>query len=636
FENYSDGSLLELSPSSAASGSREIGNRIGYDLEINPVGTGGILVSCDKISMDNTTTARNLKVYGAQTLTIDGIIYEKNGSGATLQLLAGATVILKGNSSFTGATTITSGDLRFNPSSTTATYDSQIKLNGGTLSTTNIASSTTLTNSSTLQLDNSSTIALGSNTHSIQFAASNGLTWIPGTTITITGWTGTAGATGSAGKLYVGTSTSGLTASQLAKISFTGYTGTAMILSTGEIVPSPVNVSGSTGANGSYTTLKAAFDAINSNTNQSGNNIIITIAGTTSEAASAVLNGQASNTWTTLKIYPTVTRLTISGTLAAPLIDLYGADNVTIDGRVNETGLYNDSTLTISNDSPTPTAGTSTIRLYDGALSNTLKYCKIKGSSTDAAGGVIFLSATAANTGNIIDNNNITCSYPYRPINVIYSGGAANTVTISNNNIYNFFNSAASSYGINLNTSTAASTISGNSFYETASFAPFVSGTIVEYTAININSTATGFNVSGNYIGGSAANCSGYWTKTNEYINAFRGIKLNVGTGSPSFVQDNTIKGFTWSNLGFDPLSPYYVLCNYAYFLGIYAFAVSVISKYFIENVVSNLKFSTKVEKKINKLKDHVIVVGYGRNGSQAVEELLSHDIPVVVIDNRP
>jgi voltage-gated potassium channel len=70
--------------------------------------------------------------------------------------------------------------------------------------------------------------------------------------------------------------------------------------------------------------------------------------------------------------------------------------------------------------------------------------------------------------------------------------------------------------------------------------------------------------------------------------------------------------------------------------LGIYAFAVSVISKYFVENIVSNLKFSTKVEKKISKLTNHVIVVGYGRNGSQAVEELLSHDIPVVVIDNRP
>jgi voltage-gated potassium channel len=70
--------------------------------------------------------------------------------------------------------------------------------------------------------------------------------------------------------------------------------------------------------------------------------------------------------------------------------------------------------------------------------------------------------------------------------------------------------------------------------------------------------------------------------------------------------------------------------------LGIYAFAVSVITKYFIENVISNLKFSTKVEKKISKLTDHVILVGYGRNGSQAVAELLAHGYSVVVIDKSP
>jgi len=70
--------------------------------------------------------------------------------------------------------------------------------------------------------------------------------------------------------------------------------------------------------------------------------------------------------------------------------------------------------------------------------------------------------------------------------------------------------------------------------------------------------------------------------------------------------------------------------------LGIFAFAVSVISKYFIENVISNLKFSTKVEKKISKLTDHVIVVGYGRNGSQAVVELLENKYSVVVVDKSP
>jgi len=67
--------------------------------------------------------------------------------------------------------------------------------------------------------------------------------------------------------------------------------------------------------------------------------------------------------------------------------------------------------------------------------------------------------------------------------------------------------------------------------------------------------------------------------------------------------------------------------------IGIYAFAVSVLTKYFIENVVSNLKFSTKVEKRISKLNDHVILVGYGRNGSQAAAELMANGYSVVVID---
>lgn len=112
FENNSDGSLLELSPSSAAVGSREIGNRIDNDLEINPVGLGGILVSCDKISIDNTNGARTLKVYGGNTLTINGFIYEKNGAGgAMLHIIGAANVILKGNSTYTGTTTISAGTL---------------------------------------------------------------------------------------------------------------------------------------------------------------------------------------------------------------------------------------------------------------------------------------------------------------------------------------------------------------------------------------------------------------------------------------------------------------------------------------------------------------------------------------------
>ena len=70
--------------------------------------------------------------------------------------------------------------------------------------------------------------------------------------------------------------------------------------------------------------------------------------------------------------------------------------------------------------------------------------------------------------------------------------------------------------------------------------------------------------------------------------------------------------------------------------LGLFAFAISLITKHFSERLRIIYNVKTKMEKQISKLKDHVIVVGYGRNGSQAVDELLSNHIPVVVIENRP
>ena len=63
-----------------------------------------------------------------------------------------------------------------------------------------------------------------------------------------------------------------------------------------------VTVTGSTGADGNYTTLGAAFTAINGQTNQSGNNIVITITTSTTETATASLTGLATNSWTTFKI----------------------------------------------------------------------------------------------------------------------------------------------------------------------------------------------------------------------------------------------------------------------------------------------------------------------------------------------
>ncbi len=160
-------------------------------------------------------------------------------------------------------------------------------------------------------------------------------------------------------------------------------------------------------------------------------------------------------------------------------------------------------------------------------------------------------TGTSGNNGNIIENNNITGSDNInRPLNAIYSEGTATYEnsgdTIRNNNIYDFISPGLSSSGINLGLNTTAWSISGNSFYETA---PFVPSAAVIYEIINISGKGNNYNISGNYIGGSAPQCGGSpWTKTNAFNNVFYGIYLNANTGTSSNIQNNIIRNIDWSN----------------------------------------------------------------------------------------
>ena len=315
-----------------------------------------------------------------------------------------------------------------------------------------------------------------------------------------------------------------------------------------------INVAGSNAADGNYASLTnagGAFLAINGQ-NQSSRTIIVTISGDSPfETGTNSLN---AGLWSSLTLYPTVSGATIGGSYAGPLINLNGADNVTIDGRVNATGSSKD--LTITNTSTSTTASTSTLRFINDATNNTVKYCVIKGSEMRTSSGILFFSTTTAtlgNSSNTIDNNDITNAGGNNPINALYSAGTAGFAnsgnTISNNNFFDFLHNGSASNGINLQANNSAWTISGNSFYETGTHTPTAA---VAYIAIQINSTTgVNFNVSNNFIGGSAANCGGTpWTKTSANNNIFTGINLSVGTATSSNVQNNTIQNISWSNSG--------------------------------------------------------------------------------------
>ena len=318
----------------------------------------------------------------------------------------------------------------------------------------------------------------------------------------------------------------------------------------------PVEVTATIGTlHAYYSTLKEAFYEINDGVQQG--EITIKINGSTIETASAILNasGNGSANYSSLNIYPTISGLTISGNLRAPLIDLNGADNVTIDGRVNATGSTKD--LIITNLKASSTAGTSTIRFINDASNNTIKYCTIKGSEKKSNSGVILFATTDVSTGNddnTIDNNDITNAVnANRPVNAIYSLGTSgkdnSNNTISNNNIYDFFKHSSASRGILLEANTTEWTIDGNSFYETASYTS--TGTVT-YHAIKINNVSgNGFAISNNYFGGSEAQCGGTaWIKTNATNNVFNAMYINVGNTIASSIQNNTIQNFNWSNSG--------------------------------------------------------------------------------------
>lgn len=66
---------------------------------------------------------------------------------------------------------------------------------------------------------------------------------------------------------------------------------------------------------------------------------------------------------------------------------------------------------------------------------------------------------------------------------------------------------------------------------------------------------------------------------------------------------------------------------------GIFAYAVTTLTRYIVDGVFRNYLKDNKVKKQIQKLEKHVIVCGYGRNGRQTVHELRSHKVPVVIVD---
>lgn len=95
----------------------------------------------------------------------------------------------------------------------------------------------------------------------------------------------------------------------------------------------------------------------------------------------------------------------------------------------------------------------------------------------------------------------------------------------------------------------------------------------------------------------------------------------------------------TFSTVGYNEVQPLseagrlftssYIILN----LGIFAYVVSVITTYIFEGELNHYLKNYRMSKELKKIQDHVIVCGFGRNGSKACEELANSNVPFVLVE---
>ncbi len=307
---------------------------------------------------------------------------------------------------------------------------------------------------------------------------------------------------------------------------------------------------GNSGAD--YTTLKSAFDAVNTGTLRG--EITLQLIANTTETATASLNanGFGAASYTSVLIYPTVSGVSVFGSFNAPLVQFFGADNVTIDGRVNGAGSTVDLTLENSNTG----SFSSAVKYLNSAENTVIKYCNLKSACYSSGIGLIQFSSSNVGSGN--DNNtveycNITNSGGNRPLNAVFSSGGSGRENsennIRNNNFYDILNPDASANGIMLSFLTTNWTVEGNSFYETGTLIP-----TGNFRYIPIYANTGTHTISNNYIGGSAPLCAGSAMVVNaNKPHYFCGIFINGGTSAPSVVEGNTIQNMNYTSSDDNP-----------------------------------------------------------------------------------
>jgi hypothetical protein len=318
-----------------------------------------------------------------------------------------------------------------------------------------------------------------------------------------------------------------------------------------DVVGGPVTVTATSGTTGptNYTTLGAAFTAINAGTHTGA--IDVSICASVSEGATpATLNssGAGSASYTSVNVHPSGPGITVSGSPVTGfgVIQLNGADNVTIDGDDPSTpGIAR--SMTVSNTAAATVAANSVIRIavsttgVTSADNNTIKNLFLNGNVTGGnASGTTSTTSAASQSHGIYIGGGGGASAVGAPVALTTtpatapSGTTINNLVVSNNAINQcgrgvYFNGAAT-------TNSTGVTIFGNTIgaagAPSPATPPYTSPTTTVYVrGIGVNGV-TAVSISANTI----QNVISYIGLGNA------GIELTslIGAG-PISVADNSI-----------------------------------------------------------------------------------------------
>lgn len=210
-----------------------------------------------------------------------------------------------------------------------------------------------------------------------------------------------------------------------------------------------------------YETLGEAFNGINNLKHGTGN-IVVKINNNTVEGYTVKLNGGVFNS---CKIFPTVP-VTIKPSLLcanfSTVVLLDGADNVTIDGRINETGAPYSLTIDALNTLHT------NLKLVNGATGNAIRYIESKNSASENF--YVSTSPSGGNNSNYFESNKITGgTFGMR---LKGNSSVSNTGNIIAKNIVN----DCKSFGICVDEFSSNTAVTENQIFNITSVVPDVSG----------------------------------------------------------------------------------------------------------------------------------------------------------------